>query len=145
MDKGFTALDVRGYLCTDCSNSCGRGKFFAEELKNAVKRNRYENLRCIECHDLLRCAACQKGFPKSYWSKKERENHTERKTDWCVRVAEPKGVLHGMSDCIHAQHATNRKARHCSATRQSTITLVTAVSPWFARVASRPARHAKRH
>ena len=91
MDKGFTALDVRGYLCTDCDNSWGRGKFFTKEFQNAAERNRYENLRCIECHDLLRCVACQKGFPKSYWSKKEREHHTERKSRLVCKDCRVKG------------------------------------------------------
>ena len=72
--KGYSTGRYEDYPCKQCQNSYGSLKYNAQDLKN-FKRENQSKLICQECKSKLRCAACKVAFPRTAWTKKERDNY----------------------------------------------------------------------
>jgi hypothetical protein len=122
MLKGFTAWDITpepckhckipiGHTCACCKGVYGHGRFNNTNLKH--HRPRGDALRCSDCKEKLQCAACQKMYPKTEWTAKERKNHNseQRSPLICKRCRQRGCTAHDykLHECMQCSQSLGAK------------------------------------
>ena len=81
LQQGYSVGQYKEYPCKDCGKRYGSLKFDKQSIYN-FNKEKTSHLVCEDCKTKLKCAACKVAFPKTAWTKAERDHNDrpDRKT-----------------------------------------------------------------